>query len=105
MPRSIRALCLTALMLFAAGIVRAPAGAHGTKTRTLEIVHPWCADSHEPGTRDVIVGMTIRNFASCDDELVSARKPSGESVAVVPAPGSTTGAAIVILRGGTQPTA
>lgn len=96
----VTALCATALSLLATAVATVPAAAHGTKTRTLEIVHPWCFDRFEGDTRDVVVRMTIRNIGPRDDTLVSARIPSGEKVDIVPAPGRAPAAGIAIPRGG-----
>lgn len=105
MSPAIRALCAaalyaTALSLLAAAVATVPAAAHGTRTRTLEIVHPWCFDRFETETRDVVVGMTIRNVGSRDEALVSARMPSGEKVEVVAVPAGSGSAGIAIPRGG-----
>lgn len=94
------ALCATALLLLATAVATVPAAAHGTRTRTLEIVHPWCFDRFEGDTRDVVVGMTIRNIGPRADTLVSARIQSGEKVEVVAAPDGGGTAGIAIPRGG-----
>lgn len=99
MPPTVRSLSVIALALLAAAVATVPAGAHGTRTRTLEIVHPWCFDHFETGTRDIVVGMTIRNIGPRNDALVLARMPSGEKVEVVTAPGQG-GSGIAVPRGG-----
>lgn len=94
------AICLSALSLLATAVATVPAAAHGTKTKTLEIVHPWCFDRFDNETRDVVVGMTIRNVGPRDEALVSARMPSGEKVEVVAVSAGSSAAAIAIPRGG-----
>lgn len=56
--------------------------AHGYKQKAIEIVHPWTFDKPEPGGRDAIVGMEIKNSAAKPDRLVSASSAIAQRVEI-----------------------
>lgn len=58
--------------------------AHGVKTRSLEIVHPWAHETAAPGG-DAVVSMRIRNVGERPDRLVGATSPAADSVEIVSA--------------------
>lgn len=58
--------------------------AHGVKTRSLEIVHPWAHETAAPGG-DAVVSMRIRNVGKRPDRLVGATSPAADSVEIVSA--------------------
>lgn len=60
------------------------AAAHGIKTRSLEIVHPWAHETAAPGG-DAVVSMRIRNVGKRPDRLVGATSPAADSVEIVSA--------------------
>lgn len=76
------------------------ATAHGYKRGAVEIVHPWCPDTHIEGTKDVIVGMDIKSTVARGDKLLRAeskvassveiRDQAGVSVSSLAIPGKTT---------------
>jgi periplasmic copper chaperone A len=64
--------CARALLVAAAvALLATPAGAHSHKLKSLEIVHPWCIETHD-AAQPVAVYMTIRNSAGRADRLVGA---------------------------------
>lgn len=70
---------LAAAVALAAGL--ATADAHGVKTRTIEIVHPW---TFGRGQGDgVQVFMKIKNSGRHDDRLVGAQSPLAASASLV----------------------
>ncbi len=54
--------------------------AHGYKKAKIEIVHPWCRDAFEPETRDVVVGMDIKNVGKQKDRLLRAESAVASTV-------------------------
>ena len=48
------------------------ANAHGYKKASVAVLHPWTRAAFEPGTRDCVVGMDLRNSAKAADRLLSA---------------------------------
>jgi hypothetical protein len=74
--------------------------AHGYKRGAIEIIHPWCPDTHVEGTKDVIVGMDIKSTVARGDKLLRAeskiassveiRDPTGVPVSSLAIPGKTT---------------
>lgn len=57
--------------------------AHGVKTRTLAIAHPWTKPTQEAGA-DVIVRMTITNRSRYMERLLSASTEAAGDVEVCP---------------------
>ncbi len=74
-----------------------PALPHGTKTQTIEIVHPWTFGRSPRGT--VIVAMTIKNTGKLDDRLIGASSPLASSVSIVAGPDARRVEAIVVVPG------
>lgn len=83
-------------MVLALGLADA-ASAHGYKRKSIEIVHPWTADKPQPGGRDAIVSMDIKNAGASADRLVSATSAIAERVEL--ATGSAAKAIEVAPRG------
>jgi periplasmic copper chaperone A len=73
------------------------ASAHGYKRKNIEIVHPWTADKPQPGGRDAIVSMDIKNAGASADRLVGATSAIAERVEL--ATGSAAKAIEVAPRG------
>lgn len=59
------------------------ANAHGYKRKTLEVIHPYTFEKPEPGGRDAIVGMTLRNSGKQMERLVGASSSIAERVEIV----------------------
>lgn len=72
------------LLAIALCVVIAPAVvvAHGYKRNSIEIVHPWTGDKAEPGGRDAIVCMDIKNSGGESDRLVSASSAIAQRVEI-----------------------
>lgn len=72
------------LLLAAAlcGITWVSVLAHGVKTKTIEIDHPWTYGTEVAGS-DVEVGATIKNVGRATDRLIGARSPHAKSVEIV----------------------
>lgn len=72
------------LLAIALCVVIAPAVvvAHGYKRKSIEIVHPWTGDKAEPGGRDAIVCMDIKNSGREADRLVSASSVIAQRVEI-----------------------
>ena len=67
------------------------ASAHGYKRNTLEVIHPYTFEKPEPGGRDAIVGMTLRNSGKQIERLVGATSSIAERVEIVlPRPDATS---------------
>ena len=62
--------------------VSSPVVAHSYKRGAIEIVHPWCPDTHVEGTKDVIVGMGIKSTVSRGDKLLRAETTVATSVEI-----------------------
>lgn len=63
-------------------ILPAVVAAHGYKRKSIEIVHPWTGDKAEPGGRDAIVCMDIKNSGGESDRLVSASSAIAQRVEI-----------------------
>lgn len=92
---------MTAAVMLAAGL--AIAEAHGVKTRSIEIVHPWTFGRSEGDA--VQVFMKIKNASRRDDRLVGAQSPSAATVSLVetnsqPGAGQRPVQSIAIKAGG-----
>ena len=61
----------------------AQATAHGYKRNTLEVIHPYTFEKPEPGGRDAIVGMTLRNGGKQVEHLVGATSSIAERVEIM----------------------
>ena len=74
---------ITGLMAAACGVaLSSPTLSHGYKRKSIEIVHPWTADKPQPGGRDAIVSMDIKNAGADPDRLVGATSMVAERVEV-----------------------
>ncbi|MDX2157339.1 MAG: copper chaperone PCu(A)C [Hyphomicrobiaceae bacterium] len=68
--------------------------AHGVKTRTIEVVHPWTFGASAGD--DINVCMKIKNIGRRDDRLVRAQTPLATSVSLVePVPAAPQGSRTV----------
>jgi copper(I)-binding protein len=56
--------------------------AHGVKTKTIEIDHPWTFGADVAGA-DVEVCATIKNIGRGSDRLIGARTPLAKTVEIV----------------------
>lgn len=74
MPTIFRAIVLIA----AACLTINTATAHGTKTKTIEIVHPWTYE--KPSGDTVVVAMKIKNIGRRIDRLLGATTPLAKEV-------------------------
>jgi copper(I)-binding protein len=59
------------------------AATHGYKRKTLEVIHPYTFEKPEPGGRDAIVGMTLRNKGRQTERLIGATSVIAERVEIV----------------------
>lgn len=64
------------------GVACASVLAHGVKTKTIEIGHPWTFGAEVAGA-DVEVCATIKNIGRTTDRLTGARTPLAKSVEIV----------------------
>ena len=76
----IASLCLGAVLLTQA------AQAHGTKTKTIEIVHPWTRETAGAIEATVEVYMTIKNRGRAADRLLGVETPLAKSVEIMDLP-------------------
>lgn len=57
--------------------------AHGYKRKSLEVIHPWTSEKPEPGGRDAIVGMTLRNSGTRPEHLIGVRSGIAERAVIL----------------------
>ncbi|MGE0699659.1 MAG: copper chaperone PCu(A)C [Hyphomicrobiaceae bacterium] len=86
-------------------LVGLPALAHGVKTRTIDISHPWTYGTQTSGG-DVEVYARIRNIGRAPDRLVGARTSLSRSAEIVvpastaPAPAAPAPSPAIDIRPG-----
>jgi hypothetical protein len=83
------------LLILAVALAAPPAGeaaAHGYKTRTIEIVHPWIAETARDGAGDV--SMIIRNHGRHDERLISIETEVAAKAALLVTAGPDAKAAV-----------
>jgi copper(I)-binding protein len=73
-------------------LVATVASAHGYKQKSIEVVHPWTFDRTEPGGRDAIVSMDIKNAGREPDRLLGASSTIAHRVEIRAAPDQSRGA-------------
>ena len=78
---TIKTLVIYAL-LFLLGLAPFAVVAHGYKTRTIEIVHPWTYEHESAGDNEAIVGMEIRNRGKSADRLIRVEGAKGQKVEI-----------------------
>jgi hypothetical protein len=77
-----RRILQAAILLFLAA-APTPAGSHSHREKGLEIVHPWTAETTEPGHTNVAVYMTIKNDDAKADRLLGASTPLADKVDII----------------------
>lgn len=70
-----------------------PSEAHGYKTKTIEISHPWTFEQENSKGADAIIGMEIKNKGKILDRLIRVETGDAERADIVRIEGTTAGQA------------
>ena len=81
--KALGASCVLVVICFALDWQSPSTLAHGYKRKAIEVVHPYTFATPEPGGRDAIVRMTLRNSSKQLERLKSAASVIAERVEIV----------------------